>query len=197
MNGLRAWQIASTTKMHFTSDSYNAPRFNFKARHLTAAKFEHRKDRWIFDNLARRLDEESMKSYAFANQFFRQSSWAGDMQDEVYAEYCKRLQTFGYRLKEDLKKLSPSATLDEFLRPQNGLMPPLVGLYLQGELMAETVIAIHCVTNFINVIDPMVTESIIWPDTSKRILKAVPFVGPNINQKKAKKILLDFFKERE
>jgi len=105
MTGHRAWQIATTTKMHFQSDSYNAFKFNFKTKQLTPEIFSRQRNMFLFEKLARRFNEDEMKTYAFVNYFFRNATWAGDLSEEPYIEFIKRTQTFSYRFKQDLNKM--------------------------------------------------------------------------------------------
>jgi hypothetical protein len=194
MNGFEVWRIATATKMHFESEGYDAFRFHFKAKNLTTTAFENRQDRYFFEKLANLYPKaDDIKKYAFANIFFNDVSWVGSMTHEPYINYCKRVQSFSYLFKKDLNAL-PQKSLDELLSPVNGTMPPLIMLCIGSRIiMDETIIAIHCVTNFLNLVSPKIKDKLLWPEIHRKYLKATPFLAMDINQAKVKKMLLDHF----
>lgn len=193
MTGFDAWRISTTIKMHFESEGYDAFRFCFKAKNLTPRTFESRRDRYFFEKLAKNLrEEDQIRRYAFANIFFQQNTWVGAMVEQPYKEYCKRIQTFSYRFKQDLNRL-PQASLDELLIPANGNIPVLIKRYLEGDLMAETAAAVNALTNFVSRIDKKVTDVLLWPEVRLRLIKATPFISRDVDVNKVKKILVDHF----
>jgi hypothetical protein len=192
MNGYNVWRIASAVKMHFGNGTYDAFRFHFKAKNLSPNAFQLRPDQHFFTKLGKRLKDDEVDRYAFANVFFADNTWVGNMSDEPYTQYCKRVQTFTYRFKKDLKMFH-QMTLDELLNPVNGKPPPIADLYLKGEIMPETIIAFHCITNFLQINKPRITDKLLWPEIENKLIKATPFVGRDIDQSKIKRIILDHF----
>lgn len=189
INGFNTWRIATATQMHFNSEGYDAFRFKFKAKNLTPASFEKRSDKYFFEKLANTYENpEVIKRFAFANIYFNGVSWAGSMTNEPYKDYIKRMQSFSYKFKEDLQSL-PSKSLDELLSPINGNIPNIISM----NTMKETIIAIHCVTNFLNTVHSKVNDTLLWPELRKGYIKATPFIAMDINQKKIKKMLIEHF----
>ena len=193
MTGFDAWRISSTIKMHFESERYDAFRFCFKAKNLSPRAFEQRKDRYFFDKLVKRLNKEAdIRRYAFANIFFGQNTWIGGMEDQPYIDYCKRLQTFSYRLKGDLKNL-PQAPLDDLLIPANGKPPIIIQKALEGDVMMEIPLVLNNLTGFIASVNDRVKDALLWPELSMRLIKATPFISIDVDLSKSKKIILDHF----
>lgn len=187
------WRISMATKMHFESDGYDAFRFCFKAKNLSCRAFEMRKDRYFFEKLSKKLKTfDDARRYAFANIFFLSNTWIGSMTDDPYKDYCKRVQTFSYRLKQDLQRL-PEIPLDSLLVPPNGKPPILIQRYLEGDLMAETVMIINGLTHFIDIINDKVLDTMLWPEIKKKLDKGTAFVLADIDKDKSKKIVVDHF----
>lgn len=187
MTGLRAWQIITTTKMHFNG-KYNAFKYNFNSKHLTESNFNKRTDQYFYTKFSNKYSEYDLKQFAFANTFFKPFVWVGDMSEDVYNDYCKRIQTFTYRFKRNLAMLG-TYSFNELLIPKDNDIPIIIKAYLEGDIMAETVIAIHCLTNFLNVAQRQVKETLIWPEIYMQLIKAVPFVYDKFDHDKIKKII--------
>jgi len=194
MTGFDAWRIATTIKMHFEQEKFDAIRFNFKARNLTPRVYESRRERYFFEKIANKLrNEEEVKRYTFANILFRNDfSWTGNMLDEPYVEYLKRVQGFGYRFKSDLAKFT-QRSLDSLLVPVNGNIPTLVKSYLEGNVMMESVIAVNAMTGFVDRVSRKVADTMLWPEVRLKLSKATPFIGKDIDLVKAKRILVEHF----
>ena len=59
--------------------------------------------------------------------------------------------------------------------------------------MAETLIALHCITNFLTVVNPRVTDVLLWPEVHMKLMKAVPFIARDIDMSKVTKPVLEHF----
>ncbi|TRZ69039.1 MAG: hypothetical protein D4Q77_00450 [Methanothrix sp.] len=188
MTSFRAWQITTATIMHFNGGSYDAKRFNFKAKNLTVTAFEKRRERTMFERFSGRYTETDMIRFAFANVFFGEKNWIGDMDESSYLQYSKRIQSFGYHFTSDLKKLS-GTSLNQLMSPLKGNIPEIIQRYLQGAIMTETIIGIHCITNFLQLVSPKITDDLLWPDIKMRLLKATAFIGPDLDQKRIAKLI--------
>ena len=187
VSGFRTWQIATATNMHFKSASFDAFKFHFKSKNLSMSAFEKRKDKYFFEKLAHKLQkEEVVKQYVFANVFFDDKSWIGHMVEEPYKEYTKRLQSFSYLFTQELKTID----FNNALNSQNGEIPDIIKKYLYGSIMAESVIAINMVTDFIRIADGKVTDTLLWPDVKMKLEKATPFIREMIDATKIKTIIV-------
>ena len=69
-------------KLHFESPSYNAKKYNFKAKSVTPNAFFKRKDRWFFTKLQRKFPNsiESARNYIVA-AFLDGHKWIGNILD--------------------------------------------------------------------------------------------------------------------
>ena len=162
-------------KLHFESDSYEAPKYNYK----TSAKpqsFFKRRDKYHFAKLGRKFDEPNELIDFFTAQFTASDkSWVGDMlqDEEKYTEWQKRQQSLTYNFEQDINKLAEEAgTFDDIFTILEGNNYPLViEKYMQEEISLETVVILDRLTGFMRRADRSITETIVWPDVSKRIRK--------------------------
>jgi len=161
-------------KLHFESDSYEAPKYNYK----TSAKpqsFFQRRDKYHFAKLGRKFDEPEELINFFTAQFTASDkSWVGDMlqDEEKYVEWQRRQQSLSYNFEQDLNKLAEEVdTFDDLLTIQKGSYPLVIQKFLQDEISLETVVILDQLTEFMRRADRTITETIVWPDLSKRIRK--------------------------
>ena len=164
-------------KLHFESDSYEAPKYNFK----TSAKpqsFFKRRDKYHFAKLGRKFDEPRELIDFFTAQFTAaDKTWVGDMlQDEdKYTEWQRRQQSLSYNFEQDINTLAEEAdAFDEMLKARgegNNNYPLVIEKFLQDEISLETVVILDRLTGFMRRADRTISETIVWPDISKRIRK--------------------------
>jgi len=164
-------------KLHFESDSYEAPKYNFK----TSAKpqsFFKRRDKYHFAKLGRKFDEPNELIDFFTAQFTASDkTWVGDMlqDEEKYTEWQRRQQSLTYNFEQDINTLAEEAdTFDEILRTRgegNNDYPLVIEKFLQDEISLETVVILDRLTGFMRRADRAISETIVWPDLSKRIRK--------------------------
>jgi len=163
-------------KLHFESDSYEAPKYNYK----TSAKpqsFFKRRDKYHFAKLGRKFDEPNELIDFFTAQFTASDnkSWVGDMlqDEEKYTDWQRRQQSLTYNFEQDINKLAEEAgTFDDIFTILEGNNYPLViEKYMQEEISLETVVILDRLTGFMRRADRSITETIVWPDVSKRIRK--------------------------
>jgi len=161
-------------KLHFESDSYEAPKYNYKTSAKPQAFFK-RRDKYHFAKLGRKFDEPEELINFFTAQFTTSDkSWVGDMlqDEEKYVEWQRRQQSLSYNFEQDINKLAEEAdAFDDLLKIQEGNYPLVIEKFLQDEISLETVVILDQLTGFMRRADRAITETIVWPDLSKRIRK--------------------------
>jgi len=162
-------------KLHFESDSYEAPKYNYKTSARPQSFFK-RRDKYHFAKLGRKFSEPSELIDFFTAQFTTSDkTWVGDMlqDEEKYTEWQKRQQSLTYNFEQDINKLAEEvATFDDIFTISEGNNYPLViEKYMQEEITLETVVILDRLTGFMRRADKEITETIVWPDVSKRIRK--------------------------
>ena len=162
-------------KLHFESDSYEAPKYNYKTSARPQSFFK-RRDKYHFAKLGRKFDDPRELIDFFTAQFTASDkTWVGDMlqDEEKYTDWQRRQQSLSYNFEQDINKLAEGAgVFDEMLETREGNNYPLViEMFLQDEISLETVVILDRLTGFMRRADRTISETIVWPDLSKRIRK--------------------------
>lgn len=183
-------------KLHFESDTYDALKYNYKTSARPQAFFK-RRDKYHFAKLGRKFDSVDDLVNFLVAQFTHSSdnTWIGNMlnDEETYKEWQKRIQSLSYTFENDINTLEE--TVDSFDSlfeiPDDSPYPRVINAYMQGTITLETVVILESLTGFMRVADRRVTDTIMWPEISKRIRKYKPFL--RFNEKKIKNIVLKVF----
>lgn len=104
MNGYTAYQIYLSLKLHFTKDSYDATKYGFKTS-SNESTFSRRKDRFFFERIGRKYKETDIVIDYFTANFLAGVKWIGDMKEENYSKYVKRMESLSYGFEKDLNTL--------------------------------------------------------------------------------------------
>jgi len=104
VNGYTAYQIYLSLKLHFTNESYDATKYAFKTSANESA-FTRRKDRFFFERIGRKYKETDIVIDYFTANFLAGVKWIGDMKEENYSKYVKRMESLSYGFEKDLNTL--------------------------------------------------------------------------------------------
>lgn len=191
MEPFEAFSLYQSIKLHFESDSYDAIKYNYK----TSAKpqsFWKRKDKYFFAKIGKRFDTAPQLISYYVSHFITDNKWIGDMisDDGPYDKWVKVNQSISYIFEQDLYKLAEEVqSFDELFAID--VHPKIVEKYMQGDISLETVVIINNLVGFLNKADKQITETIVWPDVSRKIRKYGPFV--TCNPERMKNIILKVF----
>jgi hypothetical protein len=185
--------LYNALKLHFETDKYCAIKFNFKTR-VNSKSFFKRRDKYFFDKLHRRHGQDLCRF--MVSNFIHDVSYVGDMLDDNaekhYNGLVKRHESLSYVFKNDMSTLSCEYnSFDTLLVSQDGQHPAIVREYMQGNICLESVVLLNQLTNFMRRADKDITETIAWPELSRKIHKYSPFVKGDIN--KLREIILKQF----
>jgi len=186
-----AFRFYQSMKLHFESDSYDAIKYNYKTS-VKPQSFWKRKDKYFFAKVGKKFNDAHEIINYYAAYFIQDKTWIGEMlEDEgIYASYQKRVQSLGYTFENDMSILSELGSFDQVLDSTDG-HPKIITAYLGGDINIESVVILNQLTGFMNRGDKEITETIVWPDVSRKIRKYSPFVQYNLE--KAKNIVLRVF----
>ena len=178
-------------KQHFTTN-YDYFKYNGKTSTNVTA-FENRTNNFHFYKLSKHNDA---KNYILANLLENPNVWIGDIVNDdkcerIYLDWKKRQQSLSYIFKSDLNKLDED--FNNNLVSPDGQHPPLLKLYLRGEICLETLVIIANVTKVFSYWDKVLLDKIVYPDINRKCKKYFPFL--EYDKMKMKKILLDNFKQ--
>ena len=188
-----SYKLYNALKLHFETDSYDALKYNFKTS-IKPQSFFNRKDKYFFAKLAKTYGK-NLKDYYIAN-FKMDVKYVGDMLNEggeqYYRSHKKVLESIHYSFENDINKLSEiESSFDELLLSENNNHPKIIKLWMQDEILLETIVILDSLTGFMDRENKKITETIIWPDIYRKITKYKPFV--KFNTEECRSILIKEF----
>jgi hypothetical protein len=111
--------------------------------------------------------------------------------DDTYLAWLKKIQSISRVFTLDMETLSSKADSFDELFVVNGNYPLIIDSLLRDEVSLESVTLINSMTNFLQRVDKKVTETILYPELSRKIKKYAPFI--RADQAKMKRIILDTY----
>ena len=176
-----SYKLYNALKLHFESDSYDALKYNFKTS-VKATSFFKRKDKFFFAKLAKTY-EKDLKEFYIAN-FKNDVKYVGDMLNEggerYYRDHKKVMESLSYQFENDVNKLHEmDVEFDSLLEAEENNHPLIVRLWMQDEILLETVVILDALTGFVERENKKISDTIIWPDIYRKIMKYKPFVKFN------------------
>lgn len=186
-----AFRFYQSMKLHFESDSYDAIKYNYKTS-VKPQSFWKRRDKYFFAKVGKKFDDASELIKYYVSYFIQDKNWIGDMldDDDTYRLYQKRMQSLGYIFEQDMNSLAELGNFDQVLDSSDG-HPQIITSYMSGDINIESVVILNQLTGFMNRANKEITETIVWPEVSRKIRKYSPFVSYDLE--KAKKIVLKVF----
>ena len=174
--------------MHFTTDKYDALKYNWKVR-ASKDSFEKRNDKYSFYKLSKMDDVEH---YLLANMLIKPDIWIGDLfkdsSKQAYESYCKRNQALTYHFSQEIKSLNEDFNSNFLVK--NGQYPKLLRLFNQNKISFESMIILESIVHYMKHWDS-IDDTIIWPGVKRKIEKYKPFV--NFDEKNFRELLKKTF----
>ena len=102
-----AYRYYMAIKLHFETDDYDAPRYNFKTS-VKPQSFWKRKDKYHFAKVGKKFDKPDELVQFYVSQFTNENKWIGDMLegDKQYADWQKKNQSLSYIFQNDINTLA-------------------------------------------------------------------------------------------
>tara|TARA_B100001113_G_scaffold314597_1_gene280287 strand:- start:2968 stop:3558 length:591 start_codon:yes stop_codon:yes gene_type:complete len=175
-----AYSMYNALKLHFEQDSYDAIKYNFKSN-VTPKSFFARKDKYFFAKLAKTYDDKLLQYY-IAN-FKNGVSYVGDMLNEGgesnFKEHMKVRESIHREFQKDINTLiDMDKEFDSFFEAKQ-THPLIIKLLMREEINLETVAILDSILGFMDREGSKITETIIWPDIYRKVMKYKPFVDFN------------------
>jgi hypothetical protein len=180
MQPFDAYSMYNALKLHFEQDSYDAVKYNFKSN-VSPKSFFARKDKYFFAKLAKTYDDKLLQYY-IAN-FKNGISYVGDMLNEGgetnFKQHMKVRESIHREFQKDINSLIDMDIQFDDLFMTKQTHPLIVKLLMREEISLETVVILDSILGFMKREGSKITETIIWPDISRKIMKYKPFVDFN------------------
>ena len=93
--------------------------------------------------------------------------------DRQYTRQCKEAA----QVQNDINKLvEQDDSIDKLLVAEDNNHPLIIKLWMQEEILLETIVILDSLTGFVDKENEKISETIIWPDIYRKIKKYSPFV---------------------
>ena len=184
-------------KNHFTKEKYDYFKYGGRSRASEKA-FNKRKDRYFFERISRKKNDEEIKQFFLAN--FSQASdpsqvWIGPIIDDgnkIYEEWTDKQNNLFDVFKNNSEDMMDSYDYDEFFDCKKG-HPPILKEHLGGKLSIEELVIYDKVFSYVKNYDRDLLDPV-WETVSLKIKKYSPFI--NIDVTEYKNYLVQRVKER-
>jgi len=177
-------------KNHFTKDKYDFIKYSGRTR-ASVASFNKRRDRYFFERMSRKKDDNEIVNYFIANFISHDDPgkvWIGEIiqnGETNFKEWQRRNQSLSYIFGNEVEGIFTRDNFDSYFHTQ-GQHPKILKSYLRKEISLETLVILDKILGFRSRLDKKLDDPI-WSTVSLKIKKYDPFL--NIDVFKFKKIL--------
>ena len=176
MDPFDVYKLYNALKLHFEQDSYDAIKYNYKTT-VNPNSFFKRKDKYFFAKLGK--NQKDLQNF-FVFNFIEDMKYVGDMMDiegqQNYTKHKKIHESIHREFEKDINTITEQ--FDNLLVVHTINTPPkIIEMWMEEEVSLETVVILNSLTDFIRVEGKKITETLFWPDVSRKIIKYGPFVN--------------------
>lgn len=175
MSPFECYTVFLATKQHFTKPKYDAIKYNWKVR-ASITTYNKRKDRYFFEKLSRKKNDEEIKGFYianFVNSTNSESVYIPDLikeGEDTYINWLKRIQSLSYIFKNETSNLFTSDNFNTVFECKENQHSILIKKYLQGELSIETLVILEKILRYVARYDKILDDPI-WELLSLKIRK--------------------------
>ena len=176
MDPFDVYKLYNALKLHFENDSYDAVKYNFKTT-VNPNSFFKRRDKYFFAKIGK--NQKDIQNF-FVFNFIEDMKYVGDMMDiegqNNYTKHKRIHESLSREFEKDINTLDTD--FDNLLVVNNINTPPLIiERWMEEDVSLETVVILNSLTGFVNKEGHKITETLFWPDVSRKITKYSPFVN--------------------
>lgn len=176
MDPFDVYKLYNALKLHFENDSYDAVKYNFKTT-VNPNSFFKRRDKYFFAKIGK--NQKDIQNF-FVFNFIEDMKYVGDMMDiegqNNYTKHKRIHESLSREFEKDINTLDTD--FDNLLVVNNINTPPLIiERWMEEDISLETVVILNSLTGFVNKEGHKITETLFWPDVSRKITKYSPFVN--------------------
>lgn len=181
------YKTFNALKLHFTTDSYDAIKYNFKTS-IKPSSFYKRRDKYFFAKVGRQYEKDLVNF--FVSNFISDVMYVGDMISEIgeshYKQWVKNTESLTYNFTKDINIISrimadSKWSFEDLFKMSRGLSHPrIVTMYLKNEISLETLTILNGLFGFAS--RESISEPLIWPELKRKIIKYHPFLRYDKNK---------------
>ena len=177
-------------KNHFTKESYDYVKYGGRSR-ASVASFNKRRDRYFFERMSRKKDDDEIIQYFIANFISSEDPgkvWIGEIiqnGETNFKEWQKRNQSLSYLFGNEVEGILTRDNFDSYFHTE-GQHPKILKAYLRNQISIETLIILDKILGFVKRFDKKLDDPI-WSTVSLKMKKYGAFL--NIDVLRYRKIL--------
>ena len=195
MTPIEVYKTYLAFKNHFTKKNYDYFKYCGKTNASSSA-FNKRKDRYFFERMSRKKDEDEIKQFFLANFIECDDPdrlWIGEIirsGNDYHSSWLKRFQGLTYLFENESEFITKQNFEDLFL-VKGYSHPEILKKYLQKDISIETMVILDTMLNYTKDFNKKMSDPV-WETVGLKIKKYKPFL--NINIDRFKEILIERLK---
>ena len=197
---LQVWNLVTSIKLHFEG-KFDAIKYRFSMKSLSAQAFEIRKDRYYFEKLARRHSDFNECLWYSAANVMVGNRWIGSMNEEPYVALQSYHESMIYRFGEEMKSLARSeGSLDRLLISIDNQPPRILKAVASGTLSIHAAAILEALAQFLNREMPKISDPLgLWEEHHLKIEKYAQLLSwdsrifSNSNRKSLRDVVIKSF----
>ena len=192
MRGFETFQIYQSLRLHFTRDSYDATKYNFKTS-VKEASFNSRRDKYFFDKWGAKFrNKEDLISF-FVSNFTEGIMYIAQFNEKSHVARQSRLNAISYLFEKEMRIMSDLE--DSFDSACKGFgRDTFMGCLMSNEISMESVILVDRLVGFIDRLVGCQDPLGVYNEWLMKVKKYRPFVEiPGGKEEKIKGIILREF----
>lgn len=171
-----AYALFMALKLHFTQEYYDFVRYNGKANSINSDSFLQRNDRFFFNAMAKRYDNQRLKNFYISNLYIKPEIWIQELiKSKNLEENLLRKERFDANPTEEFHK-DIKFLLREYNNPKNmlvaksGEIPPIMTSIMRRDIHPETFIFMDSALGLVKIWESLGTLFPTW-DKKKMLLE--------------------------
>lgn len=199
MTGFEVYCYFVAIRNHFRGNSYDFAKYG--PAKVKISTYMARKDRYMFEKLAKKVRHEDMSLYIAANMLNNPKLWITDMFEkeciDVFYRRKKVHDSLRYSFEQDIHYLHNYCQENGIKFPRlftpesDGSLPKIIKLVLSNSITIETVVILERILKFSSKYSN--TYDVLWKEYGERYLKFHAFV-PSISCREYATIVLNTFR---
>ena len=196
MSGFDVYRMYLALKMHFTKNNFDFFHYEGKVS-VKLETYQKRNDYYFFETVARRLTFNEVKEYLLSSFVLSDNPskvWIGDIKrngKEQWARWRKTVDSRTYIFDQELdiilSRIHNGTSFDELFGCDGG-HPPILKMFIRGDISLDTIIILDMVLGFTKHWDKKLRDPL-WENLSFKIKKYKPFLS--IPSQKYKAMMLE------
>ena len=176
-------------RLHFRAGNYNYIKSEGRIN-ANINSFQKRPDKYFFEKLAKKYNKEDMLDYFLSNFVYGTDSgmiYKQEIAENIYNIWRSKKESMSYEIMKNISLILESdIEFNHYFIVSNGEHPILLTMYLQEEILMETMIVLNGIVDFLEDWCKYITDQDKWPNIYKKMVRYSDFLTIDIQKYKNK-----------